>query len=961
MIIADILKREIHKRRVSFVFPSEAAAQRWRLAVLPLGGLRSVAGGRFLAWDTFKETVARDPARDTRRCVTPLLRKLFAEDLARRNHAAATHTGVETAGLPFRCLIPSAYPELGRAYAAEIAAMLPGLKLLREMLRKAGEAAAPDETGDIGALEHLYSAFLDEHGLFEPAWAHQSESAGTEREYYVFFPQTFADFEEYEALLNTAKNIHCVNLPGAPPIPPPIRVYQHYAQELRAAALQLRQAHERGVPWTDMALSVCSLDEYFPYLARELRLYDIPFRRRSGRPLAGQGPGCLFNMIGECAGNNFSFSDMKNLLLCRSIPWDNPRRNMRLIEFGVRYNCVCAWREGGKLHDAWEEAFALASVQETEDWRKAQCETLRKYYVSLRIAVRGMARAKRFADLRAAYFKFRDGFLAVDRCSEADNNILARCIDELSELAALETAYPDLAPEHPFAFFLDVLRKRRYVPQPEKTGVSVYEYENAAAAPFALHLVLNTREGDAQVTRKRCPFLRLHTREALGIEDRDMTEWYFRLYEEGAGIEGSEVLFSAARQGVSGWGVPHSYFAENDTSGAGDAAAPHDAFAPERAWWQKDAAAFPAFLYPAQKQGFEHWAALLRAPDDAAFALFGAGWKALSPAADSLTRKINERRRNDESHPGLLKVSATGDLNVFFECRLKWLFQQIFGIDEYDTSAALHDPQSLGVCYHEALRLLFARIQKDGPFAAHKLPLYEEWLAGCVTAAMQTRPPFKGPLAAPLRASLTAFVTKKLTGVLRAEADRFDGFSVQYLEKELHFMRDNLLVHGVIDRASAAGSECVVLDYKSSAGRYSRAKASVNEDGVIADFQIPMYVRLFETSNAPARVSGAYYLGINNYTLITVVDDRQKVTEKKDHSRAAYQPTLDTFDAFVGRFGEAVSALDFDAAGTKLQACFTCAFRTVCRKTYHLNAGEQQQAAIAEAEASCSGQEDDDD
>ena len=240
-----------------------------------------------------------------------------------------------------------------------------------------------------------------------------------------------------------------------------------------------------------MALSVPGLEETESYILRDFALYDIPVRRRAGKPLAEYGAGKLFALAGSCAANNFSFASLKALLLNDQIPWRRPDLNRGLLEFGVTNNCVAGFSEGGRPVDIWAEALR----------RDGREEELRNYYGELKERILALAEAKSFAGIRRRYFAFRgrlwepgrsgpegearlreaypeadhpgsvfQGFLSRDACSPEGDAVLARCVEELSALIRLEEAYPGLVPPAPFGFFLEELREIRYVPQSSGGG-----------------------------------------------------------------------------------------------------------------------------------------------------------------------------------------------------------------------------------------------------------------------------------------------------------------------------------------------------------------------------------------------------------------------------------------------------------------------------------------------------------
>ncbi|MDR3276861.1 MAG: hypothetical protein LBT11_06610 [Treponema sp.] len=618
--ILETIRREIADSNVRFVFPSEIAAGLWAQKTCVLGLARSVAVNRFLAWDRFKEEAVRAESQE-KEPVSKAVRKLFAENLLERNVKE---------GL-FQALVLPEFADQGSVFAPQIAAMLPALRALGERRTLAGPGyQSDDEDQDFALLEREYGAFLDRHRLFEPAWE-RPPLKDREHRYYIFFPEAIDDFAEYEAtLIAEAETIHIMKVDTAGS-PPPFRRFGSSSEEIRVAALELRRLHdEEGIPFTDMAISVPGLEDLEPYLLRELTLYDIPVRRRSGRPLAEQGAGRLFSLIQTCVQQNFSFAALKSLILNDRIPWRYPELNRRLIDFGIGHNCVSAYREGGELKDIWREAFRGAGPETA---------TLHRYYEGLSRALRRMSGAGDFEAIRRGYFAFRGpswekagdhstagttapgypgefrSFLSRDRLSDEGDAVLARCVEELSALIRLKEDFPDLAVRSPFGFYLSTLKEIQYVPAGQKPGLNLFPYRTAAAAPFSCHFVLNASQSAATVLYEPLSFLGQDKRRALGLADTDASGAFFRLYGsiDRDGRTGPAEI-SAADETYSGWTIPHSFFAgQGDTKTVDGGTL--DPFALERNWWayrqdgagRDTAAAFPMRIYPVQRTGFDNW------------------------------------------------------------------------------------------------------------------------------------------------------------------------------------------------------------------------------------------------------------------------------------------------------------------------------------------------------------------
>jgi hypothetical protein len=960
--IAEIIKGEITNQRSCFVFPSEAASSQWAMRACDFTGAGSVALNRFMAWDRFKER-AIDREVGKLQPVSAVIRRLFAESLTARNAAAAQSGGPEpgaSGGLPFRALIPREYAAEGRIFAPALGGLLPSLRYWRERLE---ESRLPwdDEDRDLALLEAEYRRFLETFDLFEPSWERPARPP-KDRRYFIFCPELIEDFAEYAPLIQGAPEIYC-------PVPleragegPELCRYDSVRAEIRGTVLEIRRLHEEeGVPFEDMAVSVPALEEPEPYLLREFALYQVPLRRRYGKPLAEYGAGRLFSLINDCTANNFSFTSLKALVLNNFLPWRYPEKNEALILFGIDNNCVSGYREGGKRKDIWEEAFAMPE--------NAGAGILGRYYRNLKRKITALSAARGFQELRTAYFSFRgnreqfegrippgDSFFSQAACSEESDAVLGRCIEELSALIQLEGElgalgdHPELLPASPLNFYISVLREKQYVPQREDSGVHLFQYRVAAAAPYGCHFVLNASQAAAAVSYQSLKFLRRDKREHLGIaqKDRDVSEEFFQAY--GIGVEKAVRLrISSSDRTFSGWTIPHSFFQGRIREMAEQPPGP-DPFLEERRWWA-GSDSFPPRIFPVQREGFSRWRTFLPRRDAldltrGAFPRDTAAGFLLGERIDRVQRARRILETGSEAGGGgegrpFLKVSAT-DLNDFFTCSLLWLYKKVFSLGDFSLEARLLDDASRGLLYHRIMEKLFSVIrEKDGAFQAEHLDRYREWARRCTEETIRTEDAFKGPLAAPLVGSLANTIGRHIAVLLGAEAALFSGYAVAELEASLEVFRGDLLLKGIIDRVSISPEGYpLIIDYKTR-NTPSKKAATESADSPLRDFQIPLYITLYEETareGETRRAEGAVFISILNHKISAVVGNFEG---KKSRPREEYQETLDALEAYIGRFKTALESLDFSLTDPPAkQTCASCDYRGICRTTFSLPAGE---------------------
>jgi hypothetical protein len=937
---AGIIKKEIVNQNVFFVFPSNVAADLWARRAGEFSGRRSLALDRFMAWDHFKERAvsAQAPGKEP---VSSIIRKLFVEQLIKKN-----------AGEKFlQSLIPREYAESGGVFVSSIAALLPALDYWDRRAQKAG-AGADSEDRDFALIKAAYAAFLEENGLFEPSWQ-ELTIRDPHHIYYIFYPEAVEDYDEYAEILENSAAFVVIRLKSAGDQsaegPPRLNWYTSVRAEIRALVLEIRRLHEtQDIPYEDMAVNVPQLEDLAPYLGRELFLYDIPYRLGAGKPLAEYGAGRLFTLIYNCVNSNFSFAPFKALLLNIHLPWARPDRNRELIEFGISHNCVSAYHENGRMKDVWQEAFAISSRE----------ELLRQYYEALKKELLALTGAKTFLELRRFYFAFRNSSLDMSRCGPESDNVLARCIEELSGLIRIEEEYPALIPESPFAFYLCLLGETKYVPDQNKEGVNVFPYRVAAAAPFRCHFVLNASQNAASVVHRPLDFLRQDKRRNIGLEDTDVSGFFFSLYRGPSFLgEKSRHYYSASEEALSGPAIPHSFFVSAGDKGEPAEVRRDDPFYMEKRWWAeggyaaaaerpalRDGMEFPAPLFPVQRKGFRNWFSLLRGGRKSRFSLLSAQFPESWPFLSSLEDKIRNSQWSpvpEGSEKGEIKfrlrVSATS-LNDFFACSLFWFFKRILRVEEYSLEAELMNDRSLGELYHKILKNLFEEIRRrDTRFLPEHLAEYQSWAKAITEAAAKEFHPFQGPLAVPLLSAQSRAVSRRIARLLETEARYFPRYTVADLEKSIDRACEidsiPALLTGRLDRISVSGDdEPIIIDYKSN-DMPSKNDSLAREDAEISNYQMAMYVKLYEEKYS-VKTGGAFFISIKQNDIAAIIG---KPRRKQGVLRERFQPTLDALETGIRRFAGAVTKMALSPPRINRKNCSDCFYKKICRTTYFLN------------------------
>lgn len=915
--IEEYIRQEGLNETSIFVFPSDIAASLWRETALSITKTGTLPSDRFIAWDRFKEDAVKASVLG-KTPVSSLLRKLYSLNFTMRNAES-----VLAQDKPFlSTLIPPKYAADGSLFSKSLARILPQLALWELKLERKNKSLSPSldaEEMDMALLKSDYSQFLHENNLFEPSWQKPPLSE-TGFQYYIFFPEAIEDFTEYATLLRSAPFIHLIE---APLSSEPVRasIFENTREEFRSISLSIEELLRKGISPESIAISVPDIETAAPYLLRELTLRSIPFEFRSGETIASLSAGRFFPLIQDCVSASFAFAPLKALMLNRLIPWKNRNLAEDLVEFGIRNHCVTSWKENDTHIDIWEEAFKTPNKSETSDWM------LRDWYRKLKTHLEGLVSCRCFSDIRTKWFIFRNEFLDITLLDEKDDAILARCIEELKNLVALESRFTTLIPQNPFSFFVSVLEDTPYVRQREKGGVSIFPYRVAAGTPFAHHFIPDASQNTATVLYSQLSFLRQDKRLDLLIQDMDASAVFFNIYHSSG-----SAYFSFSNRTFGGYHILHGYFSREKLS-SGDVkneSSLLDPYEAERLHYS--GGLIPDRLHPLQKKGLAAWDALA----------LKRGFSYLKEPFTTQVLPLCSFIQNEKHTNGNLRVSQT-DLGIFSVCNARWFLSRVLNIEVLDSDAELMNERNLGLLYHNVLKDLYTRIRDtDGSFSASNIATYRSWAKEIAGGAASGHAEFKGPLAAPIIDSLVQKITAGVCGMLEKDCELLDGFIPEFLEDDIAFSLNGIYYNGKIDRISRRNSDntLVLIDYKSGKPPRPVDYATENET-MITDFQIPMYLFLTEESpQSPYKgqpVEYAWFGSIKegDYRPIINGEDLSHGRKKGMISREEFEPAMEAFQKMTLLFSQAVKECNFTKPkDLSWSVCNACEFKRICRTTY---------------------------
>jgi hypothetical protein len=952
--IETILLENIDKSDALFVFPTDIAVNHWADRLLVLRGGGTLAMDSFIAWDTFKQESIR-ALKQGKKSVPSVLRKIFISRLIQENRE-----NCRTGKTPlFSSLIPAKYAYTGVSFVSWFTGILPQLGLWFEKTTGLPVSLTNERNGilaggrlenddrDLYTLTSLYKRFLDEYGLFEPAWE-KPPFDDTGKRCFIFFPESLMDYSEYAELLESTGHVTPVRISTAAVAAKSYHTffYTNSRSEITEAALYIRALHEnQGVSFESIVVSIPDESDYEPYVLREFTNRNIPFVRRQGKPLASYPAGQLFAAIANCVSRDFAFDALVGLLLNAHLPWKDSKVINQLIEFGIRNNCITSWKEidedrstGKEIH-VWEDAFK-SPMGNRED-------RARSFYESLKGDIEKLCSAHSFADIQKYYFVFREKFLNMDECFPETDLILSRCISELLFLIEIEESFPNITVPDPYTFFTEYLREKTYLPQQYASGLTILPYRTAAPMPFECHIILGSTQSSLSVVISRLGFLSRAKREELSLQDEDASEVFINLHNLNSRLPAA---FFCAQETFSGYAIPHSLLkvAEKPRMRYGNDET-CDLFAAEQEFYRSlqvpvESLYFPPRLHEGQLRGFSAWAVRKNRDDDRG------EWK----PDQALLDLIKARYCYNEEFPGKFSVSASS-LEPYYNCALQWLFQRVLRLKNIRIETNLMSENIIGSVYHSILNWFFVAVKKTGgvlsPLQKGILPgEYSDLLMECVETILEGLPallPGKKPEMSALTVRLIRAehknIREKLEAFLTAFLACFAGYRVIGSETSWKLDRESYYLNGKVDcmlEDSGKDSGTVIVDFK----LYHMPdwdSCTASGAGGLTNFQLPLYITLAEEQCGKPVDTALFFsiLQAKPQILFGMIVNREtgKSQPKEPIPEEQVQLVMDEFRKKTEQYVVEISTGNFSTISNNFKKCTDCDYHSVCRTTYTID------------------------
>ena len=959
--VESVLLENIDKPNSIFIFPTDIAASRWadhllRLKSKALGSCSTIATGKFIAWDVFKGKSIKSKIQN-KKSISSALRKIFVNRLVNEN-AVLVRQGKEPV---LSSLISTQWASLGAQFAPWLTGILPQMGVwfrksaglpIEHILKEEGERAGSKFNGDdrdMYVLARRYAQFLEEHFLFEPAWENPPFNDNG-NECFIFFPESLSDYGEYRELLNSNPSVKTISASDSQKQESETFFYANSRSEITESALYILALNEKqGINWDSIAVSIGDSDNYEPYVLREFTNRNIPHVKRTSKPLSDYPAGSFFRSLVNCVSGGFSFSSLVSLITNKNIPWKDADLIDRLIQFGIRNNCLYSWdeeKEGEFRHiNVWEDAFNAPYEFYDRD--------ILVFFNDLKKRISSFRHAKSFAGLRRQYFIFREKFFNMENCNEETDLVLSRCISELMELAELEKSFPDVPAVDPFLFFTEYLGEIFYLSKTKSSGVAILPYKTAAAAPFDCHIVLAAGQESLSVVYSRLDFLSKKKREELGIIDEDASTAFINMHKYNS-LKIS--AFFCSEQTFSGFSIPHSKI--------GAPSAPCERYAFDPQFTQKfseDYYRAEGFIYRADREnahlkklhenqinGFIEWKNRRRS---------GAPAYKIRKAGEEVKKIIN----NKFGKTGKYSVSATS-LQSYFQCSLKWLFERVFALENIQIETHLMAENIFGLVYHAILNNFFNRLENVPllkPLSteygislpgSYKMLLERstEEIFNCFSSFTPGETHMKPPNEASFPARLSALTAR----IMRAEKKEilynlekclahfisiFEGCSAVKTEIFYQAKRDTYNINGYVDcilkdncKSQPGLEKYIIVDFKQ---KYlpCRADCTMEDENGLSNFQLPMYITLAE-ENEDFKVYTALFYSILDLKTEEIIGDNQII-----RGSDCYNKIFEELNNKTELFAREISTGNFLVFAQKNSDCFECDYRRICRTVYVVN------------------------
>lgn len=1009
--VESVLLENIDNPRSLFVFPTDIALSRWADHLLRIKSDTNsevcseaynkvsgvIAMNKFIAWDKFKQNSIKSKVKN-KKSIPSTLRKIFVSRLVRENSES-----VKQGKTPiFSSLISGEWAEQAQRFAPWLTDILPQLGAwfnkktnlpIENILNPSADKLTSKFEGDdkdMYNFAYRYAKFLEEHSLFEPAWETPPFNSNG-KECFIFFPEALSDFHEYSNLLTASDHVKIISIYGDNKhLISDTFYYTNSRSEITEAALYIRSLYEEhDINWESIAVCVPDSEFYEPYVMREFTNRNIPFVKRTSKPLSGYPAGSFFNAILDCTAQNYSFSSLVSLVLNKALPWKSADLIDQLIRFGIINNCLYSWTEtkdNGKEQfiNIWEDALNNP-LQFKSGSQIDRITKVKSFFLELKKHLHSFRHAESFLELRKQYFIFREKFFDMEKWQEESNLIMSRCIAELMELTELEKNFPNTQVVDPLVFLTEHLNEVNYLAQTKSGGVSILPYKTAASAPFDCHIVLGAGQDNLSVVYSRLTFLSRKKREELGIFDEDASAAYVNLHKYNS-LKRS--AFFCCELSFSGFSIPHSkinapsdpkqrYAANSDYNNyfSDDHYNTESIFCSSisRNTESDTDKTKISILHDNQTNGFTEW------KNRRGFNSKGRKLKMYKEAVDFIkSGYIKSKESREQQLPGLSPTV----LQSYYQCSLYWLFQRVFNLHNEQIETSLMDSSISGLVYHAILNNFFSELKKSGK------PLleaeqndsgfslssgYHTLLQTCIDNIFSVFPalqPDNNQEETELKdinidtgsvqrnkAQMSSLTAKLLSAAKKDFQYNLENFIIHFLsyfagcgvvecEKYYETEKESYLLNGFVDLIlKDPDNQYIIVDFKLKHTPNRDDCTGEGENG-LSNFQLPAYITLVEEKEKYKVYTAAFYSILDTYPEVIIgtiynINTEKTLPNRKDdqiiRDSEKYKMIFENFENKAKQFIKDISNGNLTVFPKNTNNCYSCDYHRICRTVYFID------------------------
>ncbi len=846
----SMLLENLADPRCMFVFPTQRSADSWAFALARSGRTRAVESERFIGEDRYRSLITELNRPQGFEESSSLSRLFWALGVVVTQRAA-----------PFlKNLLPSGF-EVPLSRAHTLSRLAPRLRMIRDAALQ-GELEFGD---DYIALCARYDKFLEEEKFYEPSMLGSEQP--DDKKFMLLAP----DLSRSPAQGNPEQcrdkearnNVSC----------PVLHTFGTFREELDWVFHAIRDLLHEGARPLEIAISLPNLSpELKAHLLRTAREWRVPVNFFDGEPLSQSPFGRLLASVSKAASEGFSARTLRKLAENNPIRWQNHRSFRALISIAERFNIPEMSDDPGRMAELWSLTFSECRIND------AGAASLYRLLLEKSRAIRG---AGTFRALMKALFDFRTAFLDETSLDSYTAKTLQRIFDELEKLNAMhERLRSPKLPAQPLAILLLELERTPYSPVMKADAVSIQSYTLGVLFSAKAHFILEvSQEG----TKSAAAYFNALPEARGGNADAEA-----RLGESVLRAFGPAAVFCHADEGISGFSVPHPFFAlhgadimrhRTEISGTGLPSTPSSR----------------AHTSPKPDRGVS----------------------------------IDTLRRIPAIWRGEALRFSPSKLKAFLQCPFKWLLYSSPGIESLPS-----DPSILaeGSLMHSVIRMMMDNVKTlDGRIRADHMEEYisafEDIFSRCLTDTLRQ----SGIALRPGLEALRLRLKDRMKRLLEFEIALHDeGWEIGDFELPLRmvFGEENIVLEGRADRVlnREGGDEVAIVDYKRNTIP-TKKDLILREDGSLREFQVASYALMLASSGKNPRL-GLYW---------SVEGSRSVTAFGPDGSRASwteFEPERQELVRRVATSAERIRSGSSLKATPSAEACDACTLRSVCRALY---------------------------